>query len=573
MAAIILHPRNIPFTQSELIESGRATVSDALINGIMQMGAQFAFGIIGGAIVPFYESLLRSPLRVVNYRHESGAAYAALEASLALDTPAIAFATTGPGLTNALTGALAARWEGAKLLLISGYTGGDRRGRFALQASNGHTLGADLYNSGGLFDYAVAIEHEAELPTVLRALARGFASRRGFVAHIAMPLAIQARAATIPALTIPAVDLMPSDAAMSAVLELLREPFAVWVGHGARHAHAQIRELVDRTNAPVIATPRAKGIVSEHDPRYLGVSGAFGGDPDLCARMRATGVERVLVLGSRLGELSSAYQTELIPPGGLIHVDLDPTVPGSAFPQAETFAVQAEIGQFVGRLLDELEGRPRPIRVQPRAEPEPLSPRGAGQRVRPQYLMQCLQARVVEGSASVLLAESGNSFAWTTRHLRFADPHRYRQSGLFCPMGQVSAGVLGVALASARRAVAVVGDGAFLMQNELSTAVALDAEVTWIVLNDSRYGMVDQGLRSYGHSDPGMGIPPVDFVTLASAFGVGGARVEREAQLMPALERAMRARGPFVLDVVIDPEQRAPFGARLRSILEQTHGS
>src|SRR5690606_8007503 len=303
------------------------------------------------------------------------------------------------------------------------------------------------------------------------------------------------------------------------------------------------------------------------------VSGAFGSDPDLCARMQAARVQRILVLGTRLGEVSSAYQTELIPPGGLIHVDLDPEVPGSAFPQIETLAVQAEIEQFVARRLAGLESRPGPVRVQSRAEPERLDPSGAGQRVRPQYLMQCLQDRVVDGSTSVIMAESGNAFAWTTRHLRFADPHRYRQSGLFCPMGHVSAGVIGTALATGRRAVAIVGDGAFLMQNEISTAVALGAEVTWVVLNDSRYGMVDQGLRSYGHSDPGVTIPPVDFVALAAALGANGARVEREAQLLPALERAMRARGPFVLDVVIDPDQRAPFGARLRSILEQTQGS
>jgi acetolactate synthase-1/2/3 large subunit len=572
MTAIILHSRNLPPNRAALSDAS-PTISDALIDALLRMGTRFAFGMIGGAIVPFYEGLLRSPLQVVNFRHESGATYAALEAALALDAPTIAFATTGPGLTNALTGALAARWEGAKLLMVSGYTGGDRRGRYSLQESNGHSLTPSIYTSGGLFDYAVAIEHEAELPTVLRALTRGFASKRGFVAHVAMPLAIQARPAAASALTIPARDVAPNDEVMGEVFRLLREPFAVWVGHGARHASAQIRELIERTNAPVLATPRAKGIVSEHDPRYLGVSGAFGSDPDLAVRMQAAQVERILVLGSRLGEVSSAYQAELLPRGGLIHVDLDPNVPGSAFPQIETFAVQAEIGQFVARLLAEIEGRPGPIRVEPRSVPERLYPSGAGQRVRPQYLMQCLQDRVVDRSPCVVLSESGNAFAWTTRHLRFAEPHRYRQAGLFCPMGHVSAGVIGVALATGRRAVAVVGDGAFLMQNEISTAVQLAADVTWIVLNDSRYGMVDQGLRAYGHSNPGMGIPPVDFVTLANAFGASGARVERESQLLPMLERAMRARGPFVLDVVIDPDQRAPFGARLRSILEQTQGS
>lgn len=575
MAAIILNSRNLAAHGPELIDSEvelPKTVSDALIEALVAMGAQFAFGMIGGSIVPFYEGLLRAPLQVVNFRHESGATYAALEASLATDAPVIAFATTGPGLSNALTGAIAARWEGAKMLLVSGYTGSERRGRFSLQESNDHTLAAGIYSPGGLFDHAVALEHEAELPTVLRALARGFASRRGFVAHVALPLGVQSRTAPQAALTLAATDVAPNDATMAEVCNRLREPFAVWVGHGARHAAAQIRKLIDRTNAPVLSTPRGKGIVSEEDPRYLGVSGAVGSHVDLAARMQAARVKRVLVLGSRLGEFSSAYQTELIPPGGLIHVDLDPRVPGSAFPQIETLAIQAEIGQFVERLLAGLETRPGPIRVEPRPQPALLDPRPSA-RVRPQYLMQCLQARVVEDSDALVMAESGNAFAWTTNCLRFSEPHRYRQAGLFCPMGHISAGAIGAALAGGRRAIAVVGDGAFVMQNEISTAVQLDASVTWIVLNDARYGMVHQGLRARGHVDPGMDVPPVDFVALARAFGAKGERVECEQQLLTALERAVRARGPCVLDVMIDPDEPAPFGARIRSIDNQAKAS
>lgn len=554
---------------------GPRSVSDALIEGLRLIGTQHAFGVIGGALVPFYDALQRSPLHVVNCRHESGAAFAALEAALASDAPALVFTTTGPGLTNALTGVLTARWEGAKLLLVSGCTATARRGRFTLQESNTHTLGADIYAPSGLFDYAVAVDSAEELPRVMRTLARGFASRRGFVAHVALPLSVQACDAPALGLTIPATEVAPNPATVAEVFDRLREPFALWLGYGARHAAPAIRELVERTNAPVLVTPRAKGVFPETDPRYLGVSGAFGSDPDLVERVRAAGVERLLVLGTRLGEVSSAYCDELIPPGGLIHVDLDPDVPGNAFPQVETLIVQAEIGEFLRSLLADLPHDPRPLppELAPRPSLERLVPREAP-RVRPQYLMQCVQSRIVEGSQSVVLAESGNAFAWTTRHLSFASPHRYRQSGLFCPMGHASAGVLGSAAVTHRRAVAIVGDGAFLMQNEISTAAASNADVTWIVLNDARYGMVDQGLRSLGHAESAgeMHFPEVDFLGLARSLGADGARVWRESQLLDALEWAMNCRGPFVLDVLIDPNEQAPFRNRLRSIAAQTDG-
>jgi acetolactate synthase I/II/III large subunit len=551
---------------------GRETVSTVLIESLRAIGLRHAFGMIGGAVVPFFDALCHADLDVVHCRHENGAVFAAIEASLAADAPALAFTTTGPGLTNALTGAVTARFEGAKLLLVSALTPTAKRGRYPIQESSTETFGGgSLYTPGGLFDYAVAVHDPQELPRIIRTLIRGFSSPRGFVAHVALPLPVQASPAPTVAVTVPRGDLAPSRATMDTVVAALRERFAIWVGYGARHSADKITALVDRLNAPVFSTPRGKGVFAEDDPRFLGVSG-LGGHDDLAARLASARVERILVLGSRLGELSSSYDPGLVPRGGLVHVDLDPEVPGSAYPEDETLAVQAEIGEFLDALLercDEL-GGPRAIAVEPRPAPPRLEPR-EHDRVRPQYLMQCLQARVVEGSDAVVLSETGNSLAWTNRYLRFSDPHRYRMSGMFCPMGHVSAGILGT-VATGRRAVAVVGDGAFLMQNELSTAAAIGADAVWIVLNDARYGMCDQGLRCLGYPPTNLQFPEVDFLALARSMGADGVRVWREQQVADAIEWALRSRGPFVIDVIIDPDELAPVADRIASIYTQTSG-
>jgi acetolactate synthase-1/2/3 large subunit len=549
------------------------TVSTVLIEALQALGLRHAFGMIGGAVVPFYDALCRSEVGLVHCRHENGAVFAAIEASLADDAPALAFTTTGPGLTNALTGAVTARFEGAKLLLVSAITPTCKRGRYPIQESSSETMGGgSLYSPGGLFDYAVAMHDPQELPRIIRTLTQGFASPRGFVAHLALPLPVQASPAPRVALTVPRVEVAPSHKTMDAVIEALRERFAIWVGYGARRAAGLIAELVRRTNAPVFSTPRGKGVFPEHDPRFLGVSG-LGGHDDLAARLAAARVERVLVLGSRLGELSSSYDSGLIPRRGLVHVDLDPKVPGAGYPEAETLAVQAEIAEFLTALLercDEL-GGPRAIVGDPRPAPAWLEPR-AEERVRPRYLMQCLQARVVEGSDAVILSETGNSLAWTNRHLRFPVADRYRMSGMFCPMGHVSAGILGT-VATGRRALAVVGDGAFLMQNELSTAAAIRANAIWVVLNDARYGMCDQGLRCLGYPPADLQFPEVDFLALARSMGGDGVRVWRESQVNDALEWALRSRGPFVVDVIIDPNELAPVADRIASIYTQTSGT
>ena len=552
--------------------TGRRTVSTALIEALEDMGLRHAFGMIGGAVVPFYDALVRSSLGLIHCRHENGAVFAAIEAALADDAPALAFTTTGPGLTNALTGAVTARFEGAKLLLVSAVTPLAKRGRYTIQESSGRTLGASMYESSGVFDYAVAMHDAQELPQIIRALTRGFASPRGFVAHLALPLPVQANPAPRIAVTVPRVEVAPSAQTMEEVVSALHGRFALWVGFGARRCADQIAELVERTDAPVISTPRGKGTFDENDPHFLGVSG-LGGHEDLSERLAAARVERILVLGTRLGEISSSYDTTLIPPSGLVHVDLDGDVPGSAFPQIETLGIQAELGLFLDALLersDELGGA-RALTVAPRpAEPE-LEVRAA-ERVRPRYLMQCLQAQVVEGSEAVVLSETGNSLAWTNRYLRFGDAERYRMSGTFCPMGHVSAGILGT-VATGRKAVAVVGDGSFLMQNEISTAAAIQADVIWIVLNDARYGMCDQGMRCLGYGDADLRFPEVDFLALARSMGADGVRVHHESKLAEAIAWAMSQSGPIVVDVLIDPDELAPVADRIASIYTQSSGA
>jgi acetolactate synthase-1/2/3 large subunit len=109
--------------------------------------------------------------------------------------------------------------------------------------------------------------------------------------------------------------------------------------------------------------------------------------------------------------------------------------------------------------------------------------------------------------------------------------------------------------------VAVVGDGALLMTNEINSAVKFGARAAWVVLNDGRYGMCAQGMDALGLSADAE-IPQVDFVAFARAQGARATRVDHEAQLDAALAEAMAADGPFVVDVRIDSRSKAPASLR-----------
>ena len=544
------------------------TVAEGLAKALRTLGVVHAYGVCGGAQALLWAALSKR-LDVLHFRHESGAAFAAAEAHFVSGRPVVVFTTTGPGITNALTGILAARTEGAKVVMLSAYASAPQRGRGGIQETSGYTMPTSaLFEAGALFDDAAILETPEQVPQILRRLAAGLRRPGGYVAHLSIPNAVQG--APLPQ-RLPSLEDVSADgesvrpgvnqAAVARCAALLSaEPFAIWAGFGARGAAAPLRALAERAGAPVMCSPRAKGLFPEDHTLFAGITGMGGHAPSVTAAMRAHAPRRVLVLGTRLGEPTSFWNPQLVPPGGFIHVDIDPMVPGRAYPQAETFAVQADVGDFLDALLD---AWPAPARAAspPRLpRPHPGHPElGAPGRVRPDALMAAIQRVVVDGSDAVVLAESGNAFTWATHYLRFARPGRYRVSTNIGSMGHAVAGVVGAALGRGGKAVAIVGDGAMLMNSEVNTAAKWQVPAAWVVLNDGRYNMCHQGMAALdmaGVADASF--PPVDFSLLARAMGARSVRVEREDALEAALSQALAASGPFVVDVLIDADKPAP---------------
>lgn len=572
------------------IEPGAAqrSVSEALVAALVELGVEHAFALFGGGIAPFCDALAKSSLKLMHFRHEAGAAFAAIEASLASGRLAVVVATTGPGLTNLYTGMVAARLEGARVLFISGGTPAGQRGRGAFQETTGGASALSLPGaSGNLFHYSVSLEDKAELEVLLARLTSGVSRPNGFIAHVNIPLPIQTalvakRAAPRIASSMPPPDAGNDVARIAALLS--REDFVIWAGFGARHAGVQLRALAERTGARVMCSPRGKGVMPEEHPLFLGVTG-LGGHANVEASLGRRRPQRILVLGSRLGEFTSFWSPELLPSEGFIHVDLDDEVFGAAYPNSPTLGIQAEIGAFLDALLarwpdaregfqlksksqSELQQEP-PAQLRPGSRPGPtLLARDRGP-VRPSYLMAALQREVVEKTDGIVIAEAGNSFALGTHHLRFDQPSRYRVSTAFGSMGHAVTGVIGAALGSGRKAYAIVGDGAMLMLSEVSTAATYGIDCVWVVLNDARYGMIAQGMRSIGWKPFETDFLRADFVAIARGMCGDGIRVERESELEAALMAARLASGPFVVDVLVDPTELAPATKRNQSLVEQ----
>ena len=261
------------------VRPAHPNISQTLVHVLARAGITHAFGLIGGAIAPFSRAVSDGPLELVHCRHEAGAAFAALEAYFATGHPGLVFATTGPGVTNALTGLSAARWDGGKLVLVSAATAPDNRGRWAFQETDAWGLSPGPFPGAPLFHYSAVLDDPAALPVVANRLLGGLCRPGPFVAHVQLPLSTQTRPAPDSVLPTHHRGEHPvaSPSKLRDLLERLRgSSFVLWVGFGARDHAAAVRRFAEQTGAPVMSSPRAKGVFPEDHPQYLGVTGFAG---------------------------------------------------------------------------------------------------------------------------------------------------------------------------------------------------------------------------------------------------------------------------------------------------------
>ena len=179
-------------TQSQGVPATQLTVAEGLATAFHALGIEQAFGVCGGAQALLWAAFSRH-LELLHFRHECGAAFAAQEAYFAGGRPVVVFTTTGPGITNALTGLLAARTEGAKVVLVSAYGAAPKRGRGGIQETSGYTMPTSaLFEPGHWFDDAAIIETPDQSPQVLRRLAAGLRRPGAYVAHLRCPIRCKA---------------------------------------------------------------------------------------------------------------------------------------------------------------------------------------------------------------------------------------------------------------------------------------------------------------------------------------------------------------------------------------------
>ena len=585
----------IPFAPSQTLqelsntqEFHQDTYADLIVSYLTQMGIDTVFGVPGGAIEPFLNSLARSERnggpRLVVARHECGAAFMADGYYRETGKMGVVCSTTGPGATNLLTGVASAAADEVPMLVITAQTPLPKFGKRALQESS-----CTAIDTVGIFRYATQfntlISHHEQLESKLvSAIMAAHRVPKG-PAHISIPADILRSPANINAHI--HSDLLIHDFSMSdenAIARLCEklgrvDNIVLYVGNGVGKASKQIMEFITLTGASFVTSPMGKSWIDEKHPQYRGVYG-FAGHESANALLQDPEVDLILAVGTALGELgTSGWKGDLLNTK-LIHIDSSiehftrsPMANLHVFGNIDTIfnrlLVSVREARKWGRKWDTLHatdvqnvnGGYAVLR-----EPEKCSSDAVP--VKPQRLMNRLSKVLPEETR--IFVDAGNSWAWATHYLTRSNSEGfYRIAMGYGSMAWSIGAAIGSAVANRTApTLCIVGDGSYLMSaQEITVAAQQELPVVFLVLNDAAMGMVMHGQRLGNQESIGWQLNSVNYAALAQAMGVDGIVIETPEELDALDFTALFSKnGPTLIDVRIDRNEVPPMGDRIKGL-------
>lgn len=544
------------------------TGADIVVRSLKEEGVEAVFGYPGGAALHIYDALHRQDdVEHVLVRHEQGATHAADGLARATGKPGVVLVTSGPGITNAITGIATAYMDSIPMVVLSGQVMRSLIGYDAFQEIDAVGISRPCVKHNFLIqnveDIASTIKKAFHIATtgrpgpVLVDIPKDITAQ---VTEFIYPDTVDIRSYAEP----PKAQSSDIVTAVEAMLNA-KQPI-VYSGGGVVLAHAQqeLRDLVKTLGFPCTNTLMGLGAYPHDDPQFVGMLGMHG---TYEANMAMHDADLIIALGARFDDRITGTIDTFAPNAKIIHVDIDPSVINKNV--IADIAIIADVKEVMTHLVQELRRRKDDINPeltkdwwsqiqQWRSKDSLWFDQSDSDIIKPQFVIQKLHE--VTGGEAYVTSDVGQHQMYAAQFYGFSDTHKWINSGGLGTMGFGLPAAMGVKYAFRDADVAcVTGEGSIQMcLQELATCKQYNLPVKVINLNNRYLGMVRQWQEftyEKRYSSSYMDSLP-DFVALAEAYGHVGMQIDKPGDVEGALREAFAMKDRLVfMDFITDQQE------------------
>ncbi|MCD4800314.1 MAG: acetolactate synthase large subunit [Methanococcoides sp.] len=552
----------------------RMTGARAFVECLYRENVEIIFGYPGGVLLPIYDELYDAHLHHLLVRHEQAAVHAAEGYARATGKVGVCLATSGPGATNLVTGIANAYMDSIPMVAFTGQVPSSMLGNDAFQEADitGITMPITKHN--------YLVQDVKDLPRIIKEAFHIASTGRPGPVLVDIPKDI----------TTDELDFVYPDTVelrgykptfkgnaqqvkrAASVLKGAKRP-VIYAGGGVigSEASKELLAFAEKLKAPVTTTLTGIGGFPNDNELYLGMPGMHG---TKYANYAIQESDVLIAVGVRFDDRVTGKTTSFAPNAKIIHIDIDPAEISKII--KVDVPIVGDAKQILGSLIDqvsECDTKDWLDKIATWKRDFPLFYVNRDDVIKPQYILEQINEVCPD---AIIVTEVGQHQMWAAQYFNYKEPRTFISSGGLGTMGYGFPAAIGAKLGRPDKIVVdVSGDGSFQMNSqEMATIVQNNIPIIIAIFNNGYLGMVRQWQalffeHRYSHTTIENS---VDFVKLAEAYGAMGIRVTKPSEVKAAIEKAVEANGPVLIDFVIEREENVspmvPAGAAINEILD-----
>ena len=544
----------------------KITGAEIFVEALRREGVKTVFGLPGGVVLKIFDVLCQQKdIEFVLTRHEQGAAHMAEGYAKATGRAGVALVTSGPGMTNIVTGLADAYMDSVPLVAFTGQVSTNLIGNDAFQEADNvgisrpctkhNVLVKDVNELAQTIKEAFYIATSGRPGPVLVDIPKDVSTEK---AEFKYPDKVNLRGYN------PTISGNKHQIKQAAEEIMKAKKPIIYVGGGAVFSDAadEIRELAEISQIPVTMTLMGLGSFPGTHPLSLGMLGMHGG---YWTNMAMHHADLLIAVGARFDDRVTGKLSEFCPEARVIHIDIDPTSIKKTFHAHIPIVgdVKAVLRQM-NVMLRSMDGNPAEMKavrtpwlkqIEEWKKAHPLSYKQDDKISKPQFVIEKLYELTKHDA--IIATDVGQHQMFAAQYFKGTKPRTWLTSGGLGTMGFGFPAAIGAQKAFPERlVVCITSEGSFQMNlQELATAAAHKLPVKIVLLNNGVHGMVRQWQDLFyegRYSASILGKIP-DFVKLANAYGILGLRASKPDEVESVLKEGLKHKGPVLMDIETDP--------------------